>query len=79
VRRHQSQGSLEVARLADDVQVLLAVQQQPEAAPQRWMIVRQNDPDRAGMRSIRVHAAVDGMQMPPHGQHATPAVARIYG
>ncbi len=40
---HLAHGGLEIARLADDVQMILVVQQRPEAPPQTGMVVGEHD------------------------------------
>jgi len=53
---HMTHDGREIARLGDDVDACLAVQQQPQAAAHRNMVVGQQDRDRK-LSSIRVLVA----------------------
>ena len=57
---HVLGGALQVARLADHVEVLFAVQQQTQAAPHEVVIVRDHDPDRRQILLGRVDAEASG-------------------
>ena len=60
---HLVHGGLEIGRLADDVQIILVVQQPPQAPPQTGMVVGEHDPrPRHPRRAVRV-AIVDWLEV----------------
>jgi hypothetical protein len=78
VQSDLAEGSLSIARVGDHLQITLVVEQDPQRAAKRWVIIGQDHLNQVAFRPS-AQTTVNRPQMPTHDPNLFAFAASIYG